>query len=269
MDEIARRLEHARGIARGAGALALDHFRMREELVVETKADPQDVFTRADREVEAHLRDRIAETFPADGFLGEETGLSEAESRYHWVVDPIDGTSPFIAGLDAWCVSISILEDKRVVAGVIHMPVAGELFATRKGQGTTLNDMPLRLERPSSLKTGLTGLGANFRVPRERVVGFIDRLMAAGGIFVRTGSGAQMLAHVAAGRLAAYYEPHMNSWDCLAGLLMIREAGGRTGPLPDGDRLLDGGPVIAASPTAWSELVALLDPEDAANLTGD
>jgi myo-inositol-1(or 4)-monophosphatase len=151
MDEIARRLVHARGIARSAGALALDHFRMREELVVETKADPQDVFTRADREVEAHLRERIAETFPADGFLGEETGLSEAESRYHWVVDPIDGTSPFIAGLDAWCVSISILEDKRVVAGVIHMPVAGELFASRKGEGTTLNDAPLRLVRPSSL----------------------------------------------------------------------------------------------------------------------
>ena len=73
-------------------------------------------------------------------------------------------------------------------------------------------------------------------------------------MFFRNGSGALMLAYVAAGRLAGYLEPHMHAWDCLAGLLLVREAGGRTAPFPEGADLLSGGPVVAAAPGAWDEL---------------
>lgn len=259
MTGIAERLALAEAAAREAGALALSYFENREALAIETKADPQDVFSIADRNVETLIRDRVAAAFPDDGFLGEEFGLSEGTSGFTWVVDPIDGTSPFIFGIPAWCVSISILHERRTVAGVIFAPPTDELFSCMEGQGAALDGNPLTLSEKTSLRTGLTGLGANFRVPRETVVRFVDELMAIGGIFIRNGSGALMLAQVAAGRLAAYYEPHMNSWDCLAGMLMVREAGGWAGPLPDGAALMEGGPVLAAAPGAAEELRTLVE----------
>jgi len=252
--QITARLALAENVAREAGALARYYFDNRAQLAIETKADPQDVFSIADRNVETLIREAVAGAFPEDGFLGEEFGLSEGASGFTWVVDPIDGTSPFIFGIPNWCVSISLLHELRTVAGVIFVPPVDELFSCRLGGGATLNGASLALSDKVTLRTGLTGLGANFRVPRETVVRFVDELMAIGGIFIRNGSGAMMLTQVAAGRLVAYYEPHMNGWDCLAGLLMVREAGGWTGPLPDGDLLAEGGPVIAAAPGAAREL---------------
>src|SRR3546814_3240957 len=77
-----------------------------------------------------------------------------------------------------------------------------------------------------SVKDGLFGTGFSHRSRPEDVVPFIDALLRDGGMFMRNGSGALMLAYVAVGRLVGYFEPHINSWDCLAGLLLVREAGG-------------------------------------------
>ncbi|TYR30055.1 inositol monophosphatase [Mesorhizobium microcysteis] len=255
--ETKARQELAERVAREAGALALSYFTDRDQLVIETKADPQDVFSIADRNVETLVRDAVSHAFPDDGFLGEEYGLTEGTSGFTWVVDPIDGTSAFIFGIPAWCVSLSLLHGDEAVAGVIYAPPTDELFSCMKGHGATLDGRPLKLTADTTLRNGLTGLGANFRVPRETVVQFLDGLMQLGGMFIRNGSGALMLAHVAAGRLAAYYEPHMNAWDCVAGMLMVREAGGWIGPMPVGDLLMEGGPVLAAGPGARDEFEVL------------
>ncbi|MFC3726979.1 inositol monophosphatase family protein [Neoaquamicrobium sediminum] len=257
-NEVAARLERAQAVAREAGGMAMSYFARRDELAIETKANPQDVFSVADRNVETRIREMVVDAFSADGFLGEEFGMSDGSSGFTWVVDPIDGTSPFIFGLPTWCVSISLLHEGRTVAGVIYAPPTDEMFACMKGAGATLNGRQMKLDAETTLSTGLTGLGANFRVPRETILNFVDGLMAIGGVFIRNGSGALMLAHVAAGRLVAYYEPHMNSWDCLAGMLMVREAGGWAGEFPDGDSLLHGGPVLVASPGAKDQLQELV-----------
>ncbi|MCP6341405.1 inositol monophosphatase, partial [Klebsiella pneumoniae] len=89
--------------ARAGGAKALEYFHQRETLVVETKYDLQDVVSRADREVEQMIDQQIRAQFADDGFLGEEYGLQEGSSGYTWVVDPIDGTSPFLNGMPNWC----------------------------------------------------------------------------------------------------------------------------------------------------------------------
>ena len=98
----------------------------------------------------------------------------------------------------------------------------------------------------------MTAIGASHRTDPAHVGETICRLMAAGGIFYRSGSGALMLAQVAGGALAAYYEPHMHPWDAIRGLLMVEEAGGRTLPFAPG-----GGPVLAAAPAAFGALVAV------------
>jgi myo-inositol-1(or 4)-monophosphatase len=255
---IEARLRLAEEVARQAGAKALSYFEDRAALVVETKGGAQDVFSIADRNVETLIRETVAARFPEDGFIGEEHAPLESRSGFTWVVDPIDGTSPFIFGLDDWCVSIAVHDGTRTVAGAIHAPRKDELYSAAAGGGATLNGETLRLKE-QTLASGLTGVGANFRTPRPLILNFLEELMAHGGMFIRNGSGALMLAQVAAGKLAAYYEPHMNAWDCLAGLLIVEEAGGWAGKFPEDAELMKGGPVLAAAPGAANDLRAMVE----------
>jgi myo-inositol-1(or 4)-monophosphatase len=254
------RFDLAREIALESGAVALDYFRRRSALTIEVKGGLQDVVSIADRNVETLIRERIAAGFPDDGILGEEHGFEESGSGYTWVVDPIDGTSAFVHGHSNWCVSIALLYKGDLAAGVIRVPCDDETFAAMTGAGATLNGMPLKLDASMTLQNSLTGIGANHAIPPERVGSLISGLMAAGGNYIRTGSGAQMLAMVAAGRLAGFHEPSMHAWDCLAGYCLVSEAGGRYRPFPvNGEAILESGPVLAAGPGAFDALSDLAD----------
>ncbi len=253
--DLETRLALAEKIAREAGAKALDYFNRRETLVIETKRDPQDVVSIADREVEQLIRTRVLESFPQDGFLGEEYGLNAGSSRYTWVVDPIDGTSPFVNGMPNWCVSIAVLKDGEPVVGVIQAPCFNELYASAKGQGATLNGRKLVLDPSRNIRNAVTGIGANNYVTPQLVAKIVENLLEAGGTFIRNGSGALMIAYVAAGRLVGYYEPYMHAWDCMAGFCLVREAGGHIHPFPtDGENLTKGNRVFAAAPGAVEDL---------------
>lgn len=253
-----KRFALAKTVAREAGATALDYFNRRETLVIETKRDLQDVVSIADRNVETLIRQRVEALFPEDGFLGEEFGHTQGTSGYTWVVDPIDGTAPFVNGMPNWCVSIAVLHDNAPVVGVIDAPCHGELYAAASGGGATLNDRTLTLDPSRTIRNSITGIGANSYVTPERVGDIVIQLMHAGGNFMRNGSGALMLAYVAAGRLVGYYEPYMHAWDCLAGYCLVREAGGWHHPFPtQGEGLTRGAPVVAAGPGARADLEKL------------
>jgi myo-inositol-1(or 4)-monophosphatase len=257
-DDVGLRDALLRRLAVEAGERALHHWRRRAHLLIETKANPQDVVSIADREVEAGIRESVRTDFPHDGFLGEELGIEPGASGFTWVIDPIDGTSPFLAGLSTWCVSIALRQDDVTVAGAIAAPVTGELFAARRGGGLRVDGLPVVIDAAFGIRNGQTAIGASGRTDPALIAGIVERLMRRGGLFYRNGSGALMLAYVAAGRLAGYYEPHMHAWDCLAGLLMVEEAGGRTLAYPEGD-LAAGGQVLAAAPGAWDDLCAVVD----------
>jgi myo-inositol-1(or 4)-monophosphatase len=247
-------------VAAEAGEQALGHWRRRAELIIEEKANPQDVVSRADRAVERAIREAVAMAFPEDAVLGEEFGAVVGRSGYTWVVDPIDGTAPFLAGHPTWCVAIALRRDDETVAAATAAPVTGELFAARRGQGMTVDGSRVTLDRALGIGNGQTAIGASGRSDPAEIAGIVERLMRRGGMFYRNGSGALMLAYVASGRLAGYVEPHMHAWDAVGGLMMVEEAGGRTAPYPDG-RLEDGGRVIAAGPGAWDDLIAVVDGE--------
>ncbi len=252
------RLSLAKTLAEEAGELALDYFRRRRELEIETKRGMQDVVSIADRNVETFIRQRLGKVFPEDGILGEEHGFRHGTSGYTWAVDPIDGTNAFVNGLPYWCVSIALLEKGEPVIGVIRIPCDEETFAAMKGHGACVNGERLQLEPSKTLQTGLTGIGANNKVPPAMIGALIEGLLKAGGNYVRTGSAAQMLAFVAAGRVAGFFEPSLNAWDCLAGYCLVSEAGGRHLPFPaEGDALLSPAPVLAAGPGAFEDLSAL------------
>ncbi|MCL7998138.1 inositol monophosphatase family protein [Brucella sp. 21LCYQ03] len=253
--ELEARFKLAQDIAREAGALALDYFNRRETLVIETKRDLQDVVSIADRNVEQLINERVSAAFGNDGFLGEEYGLNAGSSGYTWVVDPIDGTSPFVNGMPNWCVSIAVLKDGEPVIGVIQAPCFDELYASAKGQGATLNGKKLLLDETRTIRNAVTGIGANNYVTPQVVAKIVEDLLEAGGTFIRNGSGALMIAYVAAGRLVGYYEPYMHAWDCMAGFCLVREAGGYTYPFPtEGEQLTKGSKVFVAAPGAVDDL---------------
>ena len=219
------RMHFAIDLARRAGELGLKYFRDLDNLTVESKGH-QDLVSEADREVELFIRAAIAEAYPQDGIVGEEHAAVTGTTGCVWVIDPIDGTANFVRGIPAWCVVIACARDGETVVGVIHEPSTDETFYGRRGGGAFLNGKPIKASNAASLSEGSVGTGLSNRASTTNVVVLIGLIMGEGGVFYRNASGALMLAYAAAGRLLGYIEEHMNAWDCLAGMLLVEEAGG-------------------------------------------
>jgi len=243
---IEARYEVARRIARQAGRTAMGYFKQRDKLVIELKG-VQDMVSIADRAVETFVRSEILAAFPGDAVLGEEYGGDRGEADFVWVVDPIDGTACFVNGMFSWCVSVGVVLRGEPVIGVVYDPNADEEFHARVGGGAFCNKLPIRVHPGESLKDGVLGVGTSFRVGTEDFIPFLERVLLDGGMFIRNGSGALMISYVAAGRLIGYFEPHMNAWDALAGLVLVREAGGATNDFMAGNGLVRGNPMLAGN----------------------
>jgi len=256
--EIDQRLVLAKSLASEAGKLALGYFQSLGDLVIESKGI-QDMVSNADLEVESFVRQRLAEVFPEDGIVGEEHANVESRSGYTWVIDPIDGTANFVAGIPAWCVILACVHEDQTKVAAIYEPCHQELFWAATGHGAHLNNQEISVSQTPGLNIGNTGVGMNGRTSTDLVTRFISRLVDRGGLFYRNASGGLMLAYVAAGRLIAYVEPHMNAWDCLAGQLLIAEAGGCIETQSANQMLIDGGRVVASGPIIFDELVVMAD----------
>lgn len=260
-EETDKRYQFARQVAQDAADFAFSYYQQRQQLVVERKAgNMQDLVSRADREVEDLIRTRLKREYPEDGFLGEEGGASASDSHFVWVVDPIDGTSCFLNGLHTWCIAVAVLAGGEPVIGVICDPNHRELFHASKGHGAWLNETPMQVHKGRSVQEGITGISNSPKIAPERITHFINGLMQQGGMFMRSGSGALTTAYVAAGRLTGFYEPHMSAWDGLAGVVLVREAGGVSNDFLANNCLQHGNALLLANNEAvWLQLKAFTD----------
>ena len=254
--EIDERFVVAQRIMREAADIALRYYRNLAELTIEQKG-PQDLVSEADRAVESFIANAILAAFPEDGFVGEETGSRVADSGI-WVVDPIDGTQDFLLNLPTWCVSIAFVVDGRLAFGLITCPVTGDVYAARVGAGATWNGVPIRAASATSLADGVTAVGYSQRSTPSDLAIIMERLTSAGGVIRSVGSGALMIVWVATGQCIGFVEMVINSWDCLAALCIVNEAGGRTN-----DFLAENGPagsgrIVAGAPGVFDQLTALL-----------
>ena len=256
--ERAERLAVAKSVIRDAGALALDFFMRYETLDVQSKQSAQDLFSEADTSVEHFIRAAISRRFPDDGLVGEEHGETSGNGNFQWVIDPIDGTSCFLFGLPTWCVVIAILENGIPVAGLTYDACRDQLYHAELGQGAFRNDKAIAVNRRARIADGLTAVGGSSAVYSSRVGGIIERVLAAGGSYMRNGSTALTLAHVAAGHYVGYFQPLLHSWDCVAGLLLVSEAGGVTNDFLGSTGLYGQGDVFAAAPQVADELAGLV-----------
>jgi len=249
------RLLIACAVAREAGALQKRRFLDRDAMIYKFKG-PQDYLTATDGEVEKLVRQRLLEAFPDDAFLGEEDGGQV--SACTWVVDPIDGTSNFARGIAHFCVSIAFVLDGVASIGVIYQPMSDELFAGAKGLGATLNGEPIKTSSTASLDKSLIEVGRASRQPQAMYLAMLDKVMNTGAGIRGAGSGALAVANVASGRVDGCFETHMYSWDCLAGLVLVEEAGGRINDFLAGDGLLKGNTIFASAPGIAEEFAAVV-----------
>lgn len=247
------RLSVACAVAREAGALARRRFNGRPGTAGINLKGHQDYLSAVDAEVEGLVRRRLLESFPEDSFFGEEGGGSFDNNV--WVVDPIDGTANFVRGISQFCISIAYVRDGRTQIGIIYDPMLDELFAAERGRGATLNGEAIRVSGLSDMQSATIEAGWSTRLPLSRYVELVDRILADGAGVRRGGSGALALAYVAAGRIDAYCELHMNSWDALAGLLLIEEAGGWVNDFLAGKGLSEGNVVLGCTSGLKDSLV--------------
>jgi myo-inositol-1(or 4)-monophosphatase len=172
-----------------------------------------------------------------------------------WHVDPIDGTANFVYDLPAWCTSIGIIDDDGPVVGAVYLPVTDELFSAARGRGATLGSTPIRCSEATDLRRALVATGFSYLADRRMVqAARLARLIGDIRDVRRNGSAAIDLCSVACGRVDAYYEEHLNSWDLAAGVLIADEAGATTSDF-------SGGPAGTAETVAAAPGVhaALLD----------
>ena len=248
----------AEDIARSGGALAMEYFAKLSTLEVQDKG-PQDFVTEADKNVETHVRDLIAKAYPDDGIVGEEHAPKPSQTGYTWVIDPIDGTANFVSGIPAWCVVIAIVKDDQTQIGVIYDPIHDEMFAAERTCGATLNGTAMVCRADMTMTRGSVGAGYSSRITAQTATRLIGALLDAGTVFYRNASGALSLAYVADGRLLGYIEEHMNAWDCLAGQLLITEAGGRAEVQSADAMMTSGGRVVTGSAGVFEALVKIAD----------
>jgi myo-inositol-1(or 4)-monophosphatase len=242
-DPLARRFAFALSTAREAGRLAMRYFRSRD-LGISQKG-PRDLVTAADHAVDALIRAKIAESFPDDGILTEET--AGAISGTTWVIDPIDGTGNFARGIACFAISIAVCIDGVAQIGVVFDPAADEMFAARRGRGAFCNGVPIKVSNVTRPLEATIDAGYSRKAPLPNYVALLARLLDYGCDFVQFGSAARGLAHVAAGRVDGFIEAHLFAWDVLAGLLLVEEAGGYSADFPLTGNWQSGQPVLACS----------------------
>ncbi|MDR6288285.1 myo-inositol-1(or 4)-monophosphatase [Inquilinus ginsengisoli] len=235
----------AEALARAGGQLARAHLAGHKALEIESKG-PQDFVTVVDKAVETLIRGRLQEIFPDHAVLGEEFGLDRQGARIVWGLDPIDGTANFLRDRPVWCVSIGATIDGKPALGVIYEPVRDELYSAVAGQGATRNGTPIKVNAAARPDSAMIGVGYSPGKHVEAHVRQIGHILAHGGEYRRLGSSAMSLAYVADGRFDGYAAAHTNAWDVMAGLVLVKEAGGVTDDFIESG--VQSGPVTAAAP---------------------
>ena len=246
--------------ARRAGDMIVRAFDERDGLKVRQKSD-RDYVTEVDQRAEVEIVREIRRHYPDHGIVAEESEKHiNPGADVQWYVDPLDGTTNFVHGYPHFAVSIAAWKDGKPLLAVVHDPVRNETFEARNGGGAFLNRRRLRVSSEERLDHALfaSGLPSCHRESLDLFHKRMSACMPAVDSYRRGGSAALDLAYVAAGRLDAYWEAGLKSWDIAAGYLLVQEAGGFVTDLEGADFKLEKGDVLAANPHLHGQFSRLL-----------
>ena len=254
-------VETAAAAARAGGEVALASWRNVPPGEISEKRK-NDFVTRVDRESEERIVARIRESFPSDGFLGEEGGRREAAPGSRtWIIDPLDGTSNYISGFPFWSVSIAAKEGTQMVAAAVWDPLRGEMYTAERGSGAFRNGERIRVTDRPGLDGAFLATGFPFR-SRDKIDPYLSvfrELFLHARAIRRAGSAALDLSMVAAGVFDGFFEFRLSPWDIAAGALLIEEAGGKLTDFSGGNRFWEHGNIIAGSSAVADGILKALE----------
>ena len=212
---------------RKAGKGLVRDFGETENLQIQSK-NIGDFVTKADLKAEKDLLDILQYYYPNYSYLTEETGTIIGKGDETIVIDPIDGTTNFIHGIPMFSIVLSKIIKDEITDGVIFNPITNDFFWASQGKGAWCNNKRLRVSKREHFEDCIIGMG----IPHlgriyDSYLQEIDQITKECSGLRRMGSAALDLAYVAAGKLDAFWERNLNLWDVAAGVLLVKEAGGK------------------------------------------
>ena len=185
-----------------------------ENLQVKKKG-PKDFVTKTDKRVEEILINELEKSKKNYSFITEETGIiNKSDTDNYWIIDPIDGTTNFLHGIPHFAISVALKSKNEITTGIIFDPIKNEIFYAEKNAGSFFNNRRIRVSKKDDLQDCL------FATNHEGAIRSKLNLRY-------TGCAALDLAYVSCGRLDGYFHNKINVWDVAAGVLIVREAGGK------------------------------------------
>jgi myo-inositol-1(or 4)-monophosphatase len=219
-----------------------------------------DFVSYVDKGSEKMLVEKLSLLIPEAGFITEEGTSKKTGLKYCWVIDPLDGTTNFLHGFHPYAISIGLKEHNEVIAGIVYEVSGNESFTAWKGGGAWLNGSKIIVSKAEKLADSLVATGfpySDFRL--------LDSYMNCLAYFCkhthgvrRLGSAAIDLAYVACGRFDAFYEYGLHEWDIAAGMLLVREAGGKVSDFSGNEKKLTGEEFLAANGIVFAEILEIV-----------
>ena len=185
-----------------------------EKLQVSVKG-PSDFVTNADKKAEKIIIEELSKSRKKFSILSEETGeIKNSDINNVWIIDPIDGTINFLHGVPHFAISIALKSNNEIISGLIFDPIKNEMFYAEKNNGAYFNNKRMKVSRKKILEECLFSTGGKKEIKSDLNTR-------------KSGSAALDIAYVAAGRYDGYFQNHLNLWDIAAGIIIVKEAGGK------------------------------------------
>lgn len=214
-------------ISKEAGEIIKNGFG--KNIKIDFKSGENNLVTEIDKKAEKCIIDFIKKEFPSHSILAEESGQSDGNSDYLWVIDPLDGTTNFAHGLPIFSVSIGLRKNRETICGVIYDIMRNQVYAAELNSGAYCNSDKIMVNENSIIEKSLLVTGFPYEIGEK-----LDRSLDVFKEFVKTsrgvrrlGSAAIDLCYVANGTFDAFWEEKLNPWDVCAGMLIVEEAGGK------------------------------------------
>ena len=247
--------------AKAGGRVLLGRLGTLRESEIRKKGQ-SDWVTQADHASERVIIATIRRAFPDHSIRAEESGISQTESQWEWIIDPLDGTTNFMHRFPMFSVSIGLRYRERLEAGVVYDPLRKDLFTAQRGKGAYLNGKRIHVAKQSRMEDAMLATGFPFRAKHYMDV-YLESFRAVfqiTGSIRRAGSAALDLAYTACGRLDGFWEMGLLPWDMAAGALLIKEAGGRVTDFFGKDTYMETGNILAGPPVLQKALLKKMFP---------
>jgi len=214
-------------ISKEAGKIIREGFG--KNIQIDFKTGENNLVTEIDKKAENCIINFIEKEFPNHSILAEESGQSNRNSEYMWVIDPLDGTTNFAHRLPIFSVSIGLRKNRETIYGVIYDVMQDKIFAAEKNSGAFCNDEKISVNNNQRIEESLlvTGFPYDMEEKLDRSLEVFKLFLKKSRAVRRLGSAAIDLCYVASGVFDAFWEEKLNPWDVCAGMLIVEEAGGK------------------------------------------